>query len=338
MNTAPPMRALAPTSAARLRAVRRAVGCAGRVLLYMAAVLLWAPRSGQADDGRDRPQDELWFVSARHGHPAGSGEAPELSVACYEGESRWQPADLEALCRQTSPDQIMVIYIHGNRMPSYEAAPAGMAVYRVLAAGVEDATPIRFVIWSWPSAQVRGPARDARIKANRTDAAGYCLAWVLSRLPETQRVSLLGHSFGARIATGAMHLISGGELCGWTLPSRPAPGRNIRLVMLAGALHNSWLRPGGYHELAVEHLDFLLNLYNSRDPVLRFYPRLYKRSRAVAIGYRGMYTGDLGELAPRIAQQDVCCTVQRSHDLNRYLWNACLDERMRDVLFWRPVR
>ena len=85
-------------------------------------------------------------------------------------------------------------------------------MYRLLTAGVDDATPIRFVIWSWPSAQVRGQLRDVRTKANRTELAGYCLAWVLTHLPETQQVSLLGYSFGARIATGAMHLVGGGEL------------------------------------------------------------------------------------------------------------------------------
>ena len=191
----------------------------------------------------------------------------------------------------------------------------------------------------------RGPAlrcgvqlRDVRTKANRTDLAGYCLAWVLTRLPETQHVSLLGYSFGARIATGAMHLVGGGELAGRTLPPHPTLSGNTRVVMMAGALHNSWLRPGGYHELAVTHLDYLLNLYNCCDPVLKRYHRLYKHSHATAIGYAGMYTRDLEELAQRIEQQDVCDVVQSSHSVNNYFVNRCLLERIRDVLFWRPVR
>ena len=49
--------------------------------------------------------------------------------------------------------------------------------------------------------------------------------------------------------------------------------------MLAAALHNYWLRPGGYHDLAVSHIDYLLNLYNCCDPVLKRYPLLYKGSR-----------------------------------------------------------
>ena len=85
--------------------------------------------------------------------------------------------------------------------------------------------------------------------------------------------------------------------------------------MIAGALHNSWLRPGGYHEQAISHLDYLLNLYNGCDPILKHYHMLYKHSHATAIGYSGMYTGDLGEVAQRIEQQDVCNAVQDSHEV-----------------------
>lgn len=230
-----------------------------------------------------------------------------------------------------------MFFVHGNRVPSELAGPEGLTVYRALTAGVTDATPLRFVIWSWPSERVRGQLRDVRTKANRTDLAGYCLAWVLTHLPETQHVSVLGYSFGGRIATGAMHLVGGGELAGRSLPPHPAISQNTRVVMVAGALHNSWLRPGGYHEAAIKHLDYLLNLYNCCDPVLQRYHALYKHSCATALGYSGMYTGDLGDVAERIEQFDVCNIVGRSHEISHYLASACLVERMREVLLWRPL-
>jgi hypothetical protein len=176
------------------------------------------------------------------------------------------------------------------------------------------------------------------MKAHRTELAGYCLAWVLTQFPESQQVSLLGYSFGARIATGAMHLVGGGELSGRMLPPHPVTTCNTRVVMMAGALDDSWLRPGGYHELAVSHLDYLLNLYNRCDPILKRYHRLYKCSQATAIGYSGMYTGDLGEAAERIGQQDVCRVVQHTHEVFNYLRNPCITQRIRDVLLWRPVQ
>jgi hypothetical protein len=308
------------------------------MLLCLVASVPSPPRVGWAGNRGERLQDELWLVSSRQCCSVSPGVAPELIAQRYDRDSDWQPADIRELYQPTTPDQVVVIYIHGNRVPSEMAAPEGQHVYRLLTAGVDDATPIRFVIWSWPSAQVQGQLRDVRTKADRTELAGYCLAWLLTHLPESQHVSLLGYSFGARIATGAMHLVGGGELSGRRLPPHAVRSENTRVVMLAGALHNSWLRPGGYHERAISHLDYLLNLYNGCDSVLKRYHMLYKHSHATAIGYSGMYTGDLGEVAQRIEQQDVYGAGQDSHEAIHYLENPCVIQRIRDVLFWRPVR
>ena len=122
------------------------------------------------------PRDNAVSVSPRSGPRA---ERRNATIATPTGS---RPTFSE-LYQPTTPDQIVVIYIHGNRVPSELAAPEGQHVYRLLTAGVADATPIRFVIWSWPSAQVQGPLRDVRTKANRTDLAGYCLAWLLDASP-----------------------------------------------------------------------------------------------------------------------------------------------------------
>jgi len=308
----------------------------GVTIARLVALFVILSPSALVADCPPRPQDELWLVSARQCCDVMPGVAPHLTVQRYDPESHWQPVELEELFQPTSPDQIVVIYVHGNRVSSQAAVPEGLEVYRRLTSGVEDATSVRFVIWSWPSAQVHGLVRDVRTKAHRTDLAGYCLAWVLTHLPETQRVSLLGYSFGARIASGALHLVGGGELAGRTLPPHPEISHNTRIVMVAGALHNSWLRPGGYHESALSHLDYLLNLYNCCDPVLKRYHLLYKHSHATALGFAGMFTGDLGDVAQRIEQQDVCNIVSRSHEVKDYLINPALQDRMRDVLLWRP--
>jgi predicted esterase len=267
-----------------------------------------------------------------------SGEDPGLLVRRFVPGVGWQSADMHELYQPTTPDQIMVVFVHGNRVSSEAVAPEGRQVYRLLTAGVGDAPPMRFVIWSWPSAQIRGQLRDVRTKAQRTELSGYCLAWLLTHVPESQHVSLLGFSYGARIASGAMHLVGGGQLSGRVLPAHSTTPANTRIVMIAGALHNHWLRPGEYHGLAVSHIDHLLNLYNGCDPVLQRYHALYRHSHATALGYSGMYTGDLGELAERIEQYDASDTVQHSHEAIDYLHIPCLLRRIRSVLFWRPVQ
>jgi hypothetical protein len=231
----------------------------------------------------------------------------------------------------------MVVYVHGNRVDSHEAAGEGRYVYRLLTSQIDDPISVRFVIWSWPSAQVQGQLRDVRVKAERTDLGGYCLGWFLSQLPEQQRVSLLGYSFGARIATGAMHLVGGGELAGRALTRHASAGPRAHVVLLAAALHNNWLHPGCYHGQALAHIDYLLNLYDCCDPVLKRYPLLYKGSRTQALGFTGMHTGGLGPIASSIEQRDVCDVVERSHAAIHYFANRGLRRRMQDVLFWHVI-
>lgn len=312
-----------------------------RGMFIWVAALVWFATSLATADVRaggceTRPQDEIWLVSSRHVGCVTSGADPDLRVQRYQPGSGWQAAQLNELWQPASPDQVTVIFVHGNRVSSSDVIPEGRQVYQILVGRANVAPPVRFVIWSWPSEQIRGQLRDVREKAERTELAGYCLGWLLTRLPENQRVSLLGYSFGARIATGAMHLVGGGELAGRVLPAHPVASPNTHLVTIAGALHNGWLRPGGYHEQALTHLDHFLNLYNCCDPVLKRYHALYKHSHAVALGYAGMSTRDLGPEADRIEQVDVCQYVAHSHELLDYLHSACLDERIRSVLFWSP--
>jgi hypothetical protein len=284
-----------------------------------------------------RPQDEIWLVSARYAGCPGSGEIPRLETRRYDNEAGWTETDVTALFGPATDDQLMIMYVHGNRVDSNQAAYEGRYVYRLLTRGVEDPVSIRYVIWSWPSEQIRGQLRDVRVKAERTEVGGYCLGWFLSQLSDAQRVSILSYSFGVRISTGALHLLGGGQLCGRVLPAHEGRGPQARMVLLAAAMHRQWLRPGCYHEMALSHTDFLLNLFNSSDPVLKRYRFLYKGSRPEALGFTGMYTRDLGEITRRIEQRDTRLMIQKSHAAIHYFENHFLRERIRQVLFWHNL-
>lgn len=309
--------------------------------ILCAVIVTWiltASHVVQGEDPRDqRPQDEIWLVSARYVGCVHSGDVPNLEAQQYQTETGWSTADVSELSQPMSPDQITLIYVHGNRVATGQAAYEGRYVYRLLTARFDDPTPIRYVIWSWPSEQIKGQLRDVRVKAQRTEVGGYCFGWFLSQLPEQQRVSVLSYSFGARIATGGLHLLGGGRLGRRVLPPYEGSGPTARVVMLAGAVHTSWLRPGCYHEMALSHTDYLLNLFNSCDPVLKRYRFLDKRAHSEALGFTGMYTGDLGEKGCRIEQWDACNSVRKSHAAIHYFENRFFRDRMDDVLFWRPL-
>jgi len=302
-------------------------------------IVLICGAMAHATDGLSdqRSLDEIWMVSERHIGYLQSEEIPPLVTKRYDWASGWVDAETTDLSQPASPEQILVVYIHGNRMSSCDADYHGRYVYRLITSQIDDPVSIRYVIWSWPSAEIQGQMRDLRGKARRTELSGYCLGWFLAQLPEQQRVSLLGYSYGARIATGALHLLGGGQLSGRTLPETAAPGPQARVVMFAAALHHNWLRPGGYHEMAWSHLDYMLNLFNSCDPVLKRYRFLYKGSHAQALGFVGMYTGDLGPSRELIEQRNVCNVVRKSHSESGYFRSRRLLQRMQQVLFWNPV-
>ncbi len=306
--------------------------------LLTACVWLAAAADGLADDPcASRPQDEVWLVSARNVSCVDPNDTLHLPTQRYVPGAGWETGELHQLFQPTTPDQITVIFVHGNRVSSGEAASEGRFVYRLLTSQVDDPVSIRFVVWSWPSAQVRGQLRDVRVKAQRTDLGGHSLGWFLQQLSPEQRVSLLGYSFGARIATGGLHVASGGQLAGRVLAPRDEAAPQARVVLLAAALHNNWLQPGCYHGDALTHVDYLLNLYDCCDPVLKRYPLLYKHSHAQALGFTGMNMSGLGEMADRIEQRDVCSIVQRSHEAIHYFESARLRQRMQQVLFWHAI-
>ena len=126
-------------------------------------------------------------------------------------------------------------------------------------------------------------------------------------------MSLLGYSFGARIATGALHLLGGGQLSG-----------RVTSCHMTGAItrvSSCWRRrctTTGSARVAttkwpVAHIDYLLNLYDCCDPVLKWYPKLYKGSHAQALGFTGMYTGDLGRRLKRLNSMVFCRRVACGH-------------------------
>ncbi|MDP6553500.1 MAG: alpha/beta hydrolase [Pirellulaceae bacterium] len=257
--------------------------------------------------------DDVWLISTRQlGCPSFNDGSPvDLRVSQYSGSGDWIESGLDELL--DSESRQTVIYVHGNRVGYDEAIMRAWDTFGVLQADAA-APPLRLIIWSWPSDQIHGQIRDVRYKASRTNSEGQYLAWFLSQMDTETRVSLIGYSYGARIATGAVHVLGGGTLCGRSTPLAYASGnrRPIQVVLIAAALHNHWLSPGGFHDRFSSSADRLLVIYNSCDPLLKRYRIIQKRGRPVALGHSGAWGLD-DDLAARTEQHDVCCSVGRTH-------------------------
>ena len=156
----------------------------------------------------------------------------------------------------------------------------------------------------------------------------------MSRLNPDTSLRLLGYSFGGRIVSGALHLTGGGTLGPFQLAdANSRPPYSLRVVLLAPAMDNHWWLPGRYHGECFSQVDRLLLLYNSCDPVLRFYPRLDRGRGAQALGYSGFcWTSRLGENAERLEQTNVCCRIGKTHDEDAYFASEANMRAVREIL------
>ena len=283
---------------------------------------------------------ELWLVSTRSLGCAREQElaAPELEFLRHDAADGWRPSTSDAFLARQDPPVTTCIYIHGNRTDAADAIDEAMDVYRALVRDGPD-EPLRFVIWSWPSDWMFGLLRDVRAKAKRTDVDGYYLAWLLARVEDDAPVSLIGYSYGARIAMGAAHMLAGGELDGMSLGVQTRRGpRRMRMVLLAASMHNDWLLPGQLHERAMSRVDRMLLSCNACDPVLKRYRFLSRGSRRDALGATGLvWPEQLGVAVDRVRQLDASWQIGKSHRLSSYLgWDLLVDE-MRRYCLWRAI-
>ena len=192
-----------------------------RVVLVAAVCICVAAESASASRcaGGMRPQDEIVLVNVRPAAAAAIRPAARRAACSSKRISQrtnravavGRASDLSSVVA-ADPTVSTVIFVHGNRLTSWDAKCEGLAAYRRIVRQSGDEKPIRFVIFSWPSTQISGPLKDVRVKAARTRPAGCQLAWFVDQLPAETPLTMVGFSFGARIITGSLHILGGGSL------------------------------------------------------------------------------------------------------------------------------
>jgi hypothetical protein len=272
--------------------------------------------------------DDLWLVSSRQFGNCGCSfpQAEDLDVRRLSSKDGWQESSLAELVG--AEPRWTFVYVHGNRVDWYEAHRLGRLAYQSIVSCSGIVPPLRFIIWSWPAEQIRGPLRDVREKAIRADQEGTCFGWFLSQLPPSNPTTLLGYSYGARIVSGGLHLLGGGQLNGLQLPDSPAPSRQLRAIYFAAAFHHGWLCEGSYHDKSIAVVQQLLILYNPCDSVLSRFRFTDRCTSPVALGYVGISPACLAPPATHVEQLNVSSMIGNTHEEDAY-W--CNYQLMREV-------
>ncbi len=308
----------------------------GLILGFLAVQAPAEPTATQA-----RKQHELWIINTRCAPSCGaeSVREAELDYQRFDHQEGWIGVDKTAFFDTGSADVPTSFYIHGNRMDPCGAIREGQGVHRLLCSAAEDRS-FRLVIWSWPATRIRGRIRnDVRVKAARSDVEAYYLARCVDRMRSDVRLAMMGHSFGARVITGALHMLAGGELSGLGLPERAdRPRRALRAVLVAAAVDDGWLLPGRRNGLTLQQVDRMLITQNTKDRVLRWYPRMYGRGGPSALGFTGPACPcRLGEDREKLEVLGMTCLVGRAHGWWEYMCSPALRCRLPWYTFLEPA-
>ena len=192
-------------------------------IVFARAVIASALALGMLLAGRAAGDDaagHVWLLSTRrapHGVCSTLSHAP-IDYWRLDAQRRWQPADGQSFLHGDDSRLPTTLFLHGNRDDFDDAVDDGWQLYRLLE---QDAggRPFRLVIWSWPADRIPGRnRRDVQVKASYSDVDALYLAAELHRIDPQTPLCLIGYSFGARIVSGALHVLGGGTLLGRGLP------------------------------------------------------------------------------------------------------------------------
>ena len=193
-------------------------------------------------------------------------------------------------------------------------------IYRWLRNAAPD-RPIQIVFFTWPSdTPILCPSVDFIRLGLRAQFNAFYLAQVVAQIPPESPVSYFGHSHGAALVAATLHLQAGGSIRGQCLGFADVPTRPCRVVFVAAAIERDWMGPGETFARTLWRADCLLNVYNSTDFALCFYPWRYPFSDA-ALGRKSFGGSDLRELGPlagKIAEVDVSCMLGCGHMWENY--------------------
>lgn len=280
---------------------------------------------------RVRPQDQVWVLSSRHLGCASNAAAESLQTWQYE-KGIWQPRTIAEFYATDSADVVTTMYIHGNRISAGQAHADGLAVYFQLVGKFDHLRAVRFVIYTWPSDQIKGQLKDVRVKADRADEEAFLVSRFLYKLNPEVPVGVVGYSYGARIILGGLHLLGGGAFCGRA--TEPGKGQPIRVALWAAAEHNDWPLPGRTHGQALGMADQWLITINGCDPALARYHVVDKCAQPTALGYAGLAGGLPPDLARRVQLLNVSHIVGGTHDMQAYLYAPSIAQATAKLVLW----
>lgn len=263
-------------------------------------------------------ESDLWIVDTTsvNGYGSLSEQFSKITFQCHDG-TQWIVSDVESFERTHCHDRPIVFVVPGYSNTQSDTIRIGMKTRNLCISN--ESIPCRTVLWNWPSHQTNSrKLRDVRAKIPIAEANGKYLGLLLQRLEPAAKISILGCSFGSRIACAAILY----------LDENDNSKRRINLVLTAPALDHDWFSPSAKYGRIPEYVDKLLLFYNPNDRVLRLYPLIYGLgSNREAMGKVGpVFHAFQPEHRPKIKPINMSAELGDRHHIDHYLDTHTLKE------------
>ncbi|MBQ9813598.1 MAG: hypothetical protein IJM54_09845 [Thermoguttaceae bacterium] len=217
-------------------------------------------------------EDQMWIVMSN---------GSQFFCQVLENNA-WRPASIDEFYAGDSANRSTIVWAHGFQTDISDATSDAFAFRSTLdraRAMFDVKRACRLVVWKWASERATlRIAPDARMKMQLADYEGGRLAKFVGGIDDSNNVSFVGFSFGARVVGSALQAMA-------TTPSRymsDARTGKISLTLVSAACDYGAFDYGAYAQ-GSKLVSCVLNVYNPSDYALRYYP-FVSETRSSALG------------------------------------------------------
>jgi hypothetical protein len=318
--------------------VARFISC---VIIFLIANVGLANDQAFQDVTFDSPggKHQLWLVSTRNASSCPSvDQTRHIRYWRCDLSCQWRSSNLSEVLGSDDPRMTTLIYVHENRVTEAEAFQRAPIIFRQLTKFAPLEQRFRLIVITWPSDRIgHRPRPDVQVKAQRSEAHGFYLAWLLDQMHPDVPISLFGISYGPRLISAALHYLGGGTIDRRCLYPRTHPSRRaVRAVLMAPAIDSHWLCSGQRYGSALTQVEQMLITINPTDYALRWYPRMngLLPKGANALGYVGFRNATTLRPNPgTITQWNVSGIVGSEHSWEVYEGSSIIMSRIAPYLF-----
>lgn len=256
-----------------------------------------------------------WIVSSRCASQSFNDGGPcNLDYFEHRPDGSLCRTNAAAMASQFLPGVPVCVFIHGSFVSWEDNQQESHQTYLWIRRACPN-RPLHVVFFTWPSDRMTALLVGCEVlyRGVQAEYNAFHVTRMLSQISDCQPVCLVGHSYGARIAMGALHLAAGGDIEGHRTTACVGRKR-MRAVLAAAALDHQWLNDCQRYERALCRAECVLNLRNRHDLALKTYNILRPFARR-ALGASGVTWWDrnLQTCTATIQDYDVSSLIGCGH-------------------------